>query len=1010
MSASVPSRRWMSVAAALAFAIPFALQAQTGSVAGKVTDASTRQPIADVRVVIPGTALETQTNRDGEYRLVNVRPGRITVGVFRLGYKATSDTVRVAANGVTTHNIVMTASLVTLSEVVVTGTAGNQERKAQSAQVASVSAASIVSAAPISSVGELLQSRVTGVAVNSNSGTAGTAKAIRIRGSASINLSNQPLLFIDGIRINEGTTASGQSGQQYDRLNDLNPDEIESMEVVKGPAAATLYGADASAGVIQIITKKGRPGSNRFTQTLRVESGNVDQAWTPPSNYGLCTAALVASTSLNPLCRGQTVGQLISDNPLVRIGAFRNGTDRQIGWNGRGGGQNYGYNVSFGTENTQGTLPNNKFERYNIRTNFNYVPDSRITIDAGLGLSQTKASLPDNDNNVFGWMGGGLLGSPTTRTDAPVIGSQDGFYSNRHYNAINAIERYDLTHRVIASLAANYLPVSWFTNRFTLGMDYAADEQKSFFPKNDSVWYGGLTDGGSSTQNSRGAERYTFDYLGNLRRTFGRTNEWEANLSGGLQVISTRTNVLTAQGIGFVTNANNSIGSAATTIGGGAFTEQKQYGYLGQLQVGYENRAFMQFGVRVDKNSSFGVKSPSFVLPKVGGTWTLSEERFFEPWTKYVNTLRVRASWGTTGRSPNPGDALTTLVAAPYNIAGTTAAGAIPGNPGNANLKPERGIEFEAGFDASFWKDRVTAEVTYFNKTTNDLIIAKPIPPSLGFNTNPLANIGQIVNRGFEVALNVTALRMKNLSWDVRAGVNTLHNELTSLGGVAPFVLGGAGRALVGQQVAVFVSKSIKSIDVASKTVIVNDTLTPVGNLFPTLEWNLSNTFTVFKDFRVTALLDSKRDFSVWNRTDFFRETQLVRSNRRLDPTVLSPYEFLRRYGDVTKSSPFTTVSGKGATVSDVQDAYIQPGDFVRFRELSVSYTVPSRYMSRMGSTVQGATIALAMQNIKLWTNYQGPDPEVVSNPAGVNGQFSREDFLTIPNPKKTVLRVNFTF
>ena len=159
MSEASRSRRWMPLAAVLALVLPLALSAQSGSIAGKVTDGSTRQPIADVRVVIPGTALETQTNRDGEYRLVNVRPGRALVGVFRLGYKATSDTVRVTANGVTPHDFAMTASLVTLSEVVVTGTAGNQERKAQSAQVASIPAASIVASAPISSVGELLQSR-----------------------------------------------------------------------------------------------------------------------------------------------------------------------------------------------------------------------------------------------------------------------------------------------------------------------------------------------------------------------------------------------------------------------------------------------------------------------------------------------------------------------------------------------------------------------------------------------------------------------------------------------------------------------------------------------------------------------------------------------------------------------------------------------------------------------------------------------------------------------------------
>src|SRR6476661_3514376 len=187
----------------------------------------------------------------------------------------------------------MTASLVTLSEVVVTGTAGNQERRAQPAQVASLDAAALVKTAPVSNVGEVLQSRIPGVAISANSGTVGTAKAIRIRGASSINLSNQPLLFIDGVRMNDGCIGSGQSGQMFDRMNDLSPDEIESIEVVKGPAAATLYGADASAGVIQIITKKGRPGSNRFTQTLRLEWNQIQPNFTPLPIYGTCSAANV---------------------------------------------------------------------------------------------------------------------------------------------------------------------------------------------------------------------------------------------------------------------------------------------------------------------------------------------------------------------------------------------------------------------------------------------------------------------------------------------------------------------------------------------------------------------------------------------------------------------------------------------------------------------------------------------------------------------------------------------
>ncbi len=233
-----------------------------------------------------------------------------------------------------------------------------------------------------------------------------------------------------------------------------------------------------------------------------------------------------------------------------------------------------------------------------------------------------------------------------------------------------------------------------------------------------------------------------------------------------------------------------------------------------------------------------------------------------------MNSLRVRASWGTTGRSPAPGAALTTLVSAPFNITGSTSAGANPGNPGNADLRPERGTEIEAGMDASFWNDRVSTELTYYNKKTTDLIIAKPIPPSLGFNTNPLANVGEVLNSGLELAVNVTAVELNNFGWTFRAGANTLRNELTDLGGVAPFALSGRTRAIQGEQLGVYVSKRVKSINETSGVVTVSDTLEPVGNLYPTLEWNFSNTVTLFKNLRITASVDAKRDFVVDNLRD----------------------------------------------------------------------------------------------------------------------------------------------
>jgi TonB-linked SusC/RagA family outer membrane protein len=1002
---------------ALAFALAFAAtgagaQTTTGVIVGTVVDRSSRAPLADVRIYVPGTTLSAATNTRGEYRLTNVTPGRPQVGVLRIGFRAASDTVRVTAGATATLNFELVPSLTTLSEVVVTGTVGNQERRAQAAQVSSVAATDVKANAAITTVNEMLQSRLPGVSVSSNSGTAGTARQIRIRGASSLTLSNQPIVFVDGIRINEGFGGplnAGGNNQSTDRINDLNPDDIESIEVVKGPAAATLYGADASTGVIQIITKRGRAGANQFQQTLRTELGSVDQNFTPADNFGACTAALVAETSTNPLCRGQAVGTLVRDNPLLREGGFRTGHDVLLGYTARGGGQSYGYFVSLGSDRNMGTLPNNEFQRQSLRTNFNFVPTQKLTVDAGVQIVRSEATLPDNDNNIYGFLGGSMLGSPLTRTD-----EGGGWFggATRNRAAISAIQNSLETRRSIISGSAIYIPVTWLKNRFTVGGDILSDEGTRFFPKNSVVAYGGLLDGGQNTQSRINQQRYTLDYVADASHLFFGT--LQTNLSLGAQVIASRFDSLGSTGVTFASNSSPVISSASTTSGGQNRFETRQLGYLGQLQLGWADRRFLQLGARVDDFSAFGQATDPIVLPKIGASWVVSEEGFAAPLARVFPSLRLRAAYGTTGRAPTAGAALQTLQPSPYAIQATSttataAAGAVPFNPGNEALKPERGSEIEAGFDATLFTERISLEVTYFNKTSKDVLLQRPLPPSLGFQQNPFVNIGEIRNRGVEVGLTSQLLRLKNLAWESRINFNTLDNKIIDLGGVAPF--GTLNRFTEGYQAGSFVSKRIRSIDVATNRVIVADTLEVIGNVLPSFEGAWSNTFTLFRNLRIATLLDTKRNFYLNNNTDFFRETQLVRSDRRLDPTILSPEERLRRYGNPTAGQPaFVQENGATTTVNEVSDAYIQKGDFVRFRELSVNYTLPNaRFLRR--ARVDGGTIGLAFQNVALWTDYEGADPEVVSATQNIGaGQFSRSDFLTLPNPKRTLLRVNLSF
>jgi TonB-linked SusC/RagA family outer membrane protein len=982
------------------------LLAQTGSVAGKVVDRASSQPVADARVFVTGTALEVSTNAQGDYRLANVRPGRAQIVVLRLGYRASQDTVTVVAGQTTTKNFELSQSLTTLADVVVTGTAGNQERRAQSAQIASVPTAEIVKEMPtVKSVNELLQSRIPGIAVSNSSGTAGTNRQIRIRGASSINLSNEPLIFVDGVKFQRQNMTPGIGGQTTDILNNLNPDEIESVEVVKGPAAATLYGADASAGVIQIITKKGRAGSNSFTQTLQVDYGQSENTWDPPSNYGLCTAALVAATSANPLCRGQAVGTLVSDNPLERENAFQTGSETNFAWTGRGGGQAYGYFLSAANQRQLGVFPNNEFERQNARSNFNFLPDSRLTIDANVGISRTVTNLPDNDNNIYGFLGGALLGSPLTRRDDGVP-SQDGWFGfNRSVEEISAIRNRVGDYRTLGNLTANFVPTSWFTNRFTVGADLFGNEIQRYFPKNTGGNYAGALNTGNNTETRNNIDQFTVDYLGNMRGNFMADGALEANLSFGAQLTTNRTDQTFANGQGFVTNTNTSISSASTRTGGQTRDFQRSVGILGQLQLGHLNKRFVQLGLRVDQNSSFGENSDPFYLPKIGGSWVLSEESFY-PLSNLVSSFRLRASWGQTGRSPEPGASLQTYQAAPVALtSGPVEAGAIPLNPGNDTLKPELGEEWEVGFDATFLDDRMNLEVTYFDKTSKDVLLQRPLAPSLGFTENPFVNIGEINNKGFEVALNGQVIRRANLQWDFRVAMNTLDHKLVDLGGVSPFNT--LNRRMEGQQIGVFVTKTIRNINEQTGVVTVADTLEPYGNILPTFEGSLSSGVTFFRNFRLQAAVDTKQDYFIFNNTDFFRETQLVRSNRRLDPTVMTRRERLRRYGNDTPGAPaFVQQNGGTTTVDEVREAYIQPGDFVRLREVSFSWNVPNRLLNSIRG-VSGATLGIGVQNLALWTDYEGADPELLS---AANTDFSRTDFLTLPSPRRWTMRLSLNF
>lgn len=1019
---------WLLVGALVLAGLPAESAAQTrGTIVGQIVDATTSQPLASVQVFVPGTSLGTLTDVQGRFSIANVPAGTVELRANRVGYAQATQSVTVASGATATVDLSMSPSAVALDELVVTGTTGVVERRSQGAVVASIDASDIVERGTVTSVQDILTGRVPGVQLTASSGSTGTAQQIRIRGASSISLSNEPLIFIDGVRADsrsQSDVAGGGlwvGGQATSRLFDVNPEDIESVEVVKGPAAATLYGADASAGVIQIFTKKGAAGTNQFRQNVTLEYHDIDPNFTPETAFGRCTQALVDVP--NSLCAGRNVDDVFTDNVLQREGVFRNGQMRSLGYNARGGGDNFGYYISFGVDQEDGTLPTNEMLRRTGRANFNFTPTSTLSFDAGVGITDITTELPMNDNNVYGYLGLAYLGSPSTVrvVDGERVG---GTYSNRPFEAINAIESSSAVFRVTPTVQVNYTPFDWFSNRVVVGGDITRGEMAQYFPINSNVWYQGDTNTGDLEEIRTNNDVITFDYLGTIRGNL--TENITSNLSFGAQAIRTRYDRMTGSGVGFVTTGNRVIGDAAQISASQGYADTREIGFLGHLDLGFYDRLYLQLGARIDQNSSFGEETDPFFLPSIGASYVISDEQFWDPIASFIPSFRVRAKYGTTGRSPTPGASLETYNARPYAILNATgsAAGVVPFNPGTLDLKPEKGTEYEFGFDAGFFNNRLGLELTYFDKTTTDLLIRRPVPPSTGAGQNPYANLGEVTNTGFEFALNSTLVSTPTVRWEARLAGSTLDNELVDLGGIEPF--GTVARFDEGHSLGFLSTRVIREVITAQgdsrcpenaagvnvPCVIVSDQNEYFANSLPTYEGNFGTTLTLFNNFQISGQLDWKGGNSIYNNTAQFRERSFGTAEIAVDRAIrlgqgeiISDEDLLRRWG------PFVA-EGNGSSVafSNVHDAYYEKADFVRLRELSATYFLPASIASRLGAS--NASLTVGGRNLGLWTDYSGPDPEVLSAGAASvgTGAFVREDFLTVPQPRRLLVRMNLSF
>jgi TonB-dependent starch-binding outer membrane protein SusC len=1061
---------------------PAAAQA-TGSVRGSVLEEGTRRPLTGVQVFIRGTQRGRLTDLNGNYIIPDVPVGTgVTVRVESIGYRSTEVTVTVTAGEATVANFELQPSAVGLDEIVVTGTAGRTTRRALGNSVSTVQAAQITEVASVTNMQQLLQGRTAGVTMTSSTGVVGGSSRLRIRGSNSLNAGNNPVVYVDGVRVQSGTVSTeGNTAQGYNLLEAFNPNDIESIEVIKGPAAATLYGADAATGVIQIITKKGRPAEG-LQWTANMEFGRVDWSVDQITNYWLCTDFRMSNLNANPGCRvfdpSQPLAErLLVDKPLVpgarslavqqqyrdRAAAaraagnerlarafetedypclypeqqpcdprpLRIGDTRNLNLSVRGGGESYNFFISGETNEENGTFYNNFNNRKGGRANFGFVPSQITNFNVNVGYAVISTMIPQSDNSSNSVLRNSYRGQAGGASSQYLPG-----FRNMHPEFSNKYIREIGQERLTLGITGNYNPFSWWQNKLTVGLD-RSDRKNDWMRDIDATGlqpFGAVSATGSRSIAFNEVHLWTVDYAGTLTRDI--TDQFSSAFSGGMQLTKRRSNSNSISGDGMVANQLNLISAMANRSAGQGFSEQTSLGFFVQEQVGWRDRLFATAAVRVDDNSAFGSEFSMVVYPKASLSYVISEEPFFN--IDWVEDLKLRVAWGQAGNAPAPFSADRTYSAGRAVVADDAVNTLITNEYGNPNLKAETGSELEVGFESSLLRGRLGLSFSAYHNVTRDALLSISDPPSSGWISSHLVNVGEIKNTGLELTVDATLIRSPRLSWDIAASAGTNNNELVSFGVDAqgnptlyetrfgPFLstqrhregypIGGFwatdvqrdanGRPiLAGAGVNTNCISATGAFNCSAPVVqCVWDPTDPsavcdeefIGSPFPTRSLGLTNTIRILGNLQIHSFMDFQGGFYQWCAICSVR-TRLDGNSLEINDTRLDP-----------SASDWTTYGmyERARLLSLQTKEHIYPADFMKLRELGVTYTIPRRFLQ--GAGFSRATVTMSGRNLAIWTKYKGgSDPEVAFSSTSA---FEVADYGSIPMQRRLVLSTSFSF
>ena len=959
--ATVNSRALWRAAAVIAVALPLVAQPaatqQTGTVAGAVTDGASSAGIASAQVYLVDTGLGTLTNAGGRYVILNVPVGSHTLRVERLGFATSEVQITVTAGSTVAQDLIMQTEALGLDEIVVTGTAGAARRREIGNTIAQINVADVIAATP--NVDALLQARIPGMTVMQSSGMAGGGAKIRLRGNVSVSMSNQPLIYVDGVRIRGDafhknvppTGYPGRSGNDVQSpLNNINPADIERIEVIKGAAATTLYGTEAAAGVIQIFTKRGHRGTAQWTLGIEQGVANMRPFGTAASRRPPSEPAISAA--------GGTSEYMFID-PWLR-NAYRQRYSLSVG----GGGEDLQYFVSGSWSDDEGVLPNDVETISSIRGNFTFTPADNLQLQWNTSFTSDEFFNTAAGNNAHG------LTLNVFRRDANYFGNE---LKENLDQLLNQVISTQIDHFITGG-TATYTPLAGFSTRLIVGYDLAQQDNRNLRPFGFVRAQDGILANGRSE-----FETLTLDLVATY--DFDLPGDISSSLSFGGQSVTTETQQTVAYGEDFPGPGDPTVTTAGTRLGFEARERVVNAGFFVQDVFGFSDKYFFTAGFRVDGNSAFGEDFGLQFYPKLSASWVVSDEDFWGD----RGQLKLRAAWGQSGRAPGAFDAVQT-----YDGVGWGGVPAFyPRVLGNPDLGPERTAEFEVGFDGSFFGDRIAVEATYYNQKTTDALFNVRQIPSNGFTdingtSSQLENVGVIKNRGYELALNGVVFQGENWSWDLGGTFYTNKSEAGLPGDLAEISLGGNGWIVDGEPVPVIRGEMVTNPTAFAEPVIVDDQI--YGPNAPTKGFGI-NTGVTFGSLRFSARGEYQGGHYV---------TATVANS-----AVSRSVSWAGCYDEYT----IEEASGRDALTafqrarcdSSLTDSnfWAEKADFFKIRELALQYQLPESMLAG----ASGASLTVSGRNIYRWTNDEWThfDPEMGGN--NDNNPISRDgedvgDFL----------------